>query len=260
MISTKRNERIKKIIKILDDQGNASTIFLAKSFDVSESSIRRDINHMISSGKYGNLKRVYGGVIVEDNSEGHEYMFELKLSLNKEYKKAIAREASRFINKGDHIIIDSGTTCLYLAEMLYDKENVYVITLDIKIAEELGKHSNIESNIIGGVIRPGYYTVGGIRALENLDIFTPNKVFMSVDAIDIEHGITNASEFEVGVKRKLLQMSDQVFIIADYTKLNTNNLYRVASISAVKKIITNKELDYSIAEHIRKIGIELILV
>ena len=260
MINTKRNERIKKIMQVLDEQGNASTIFLAKSFNVSESSIRRDINHMVSSGKYRNLKRVYGGVVIEDNTEGHEYMFELKLALNRDNKNAIAKEAARFIEKGDHIIIDSGTTCLCLAEHLHDKEGLCVITLDIKIAEELGKHSNIESNIIGGVVRPGYYTVGGIRALENLESFSASKVFMSVDAFDIEHGITNASEFEVGVKQKLLQMASHVFILADYLKINTHNLYRVAPTTSVQTIITNRQLDIHLAEQIRQKGIELIMV
>jgi DeoR/GlpR family transcriptional regulator of sugar metabolism len=87
---------------------------------------------------------------------------------------------------------------------------------------------------VGGIVRPGYYTVGGIRALENLESFSASKVFMSVDAIDIEHGITNASEFEVGVKQKLIQMAKHVYLLTDYTKIDTHNLYRVAPITSVQ--------------------------
>jgi DeoR/GlpR family transcriptional regulator of sugar metabolism len=257
----KRVERIKKIMQVIEEEGNASTVFLAKSFNVSESSIRRDINFMVATGKYGHLKRVYGGVLVEDNaSDGHEYMFELKLALHHDLKTAIAKEASRFIENGDHIIIDSGTTCLCLAENIQTKEGLCVMTLDVKIAEELGKHSNIESNIIGGIVRPGFYTVGGIRALENLESFSASKVFMSVDAIDIEHGITNASEFEVGVKRKLIQMAKHVYVLTDYTKIDTHNLYRVAPITSVQTIITNKQLQPHLAQSITEKGIELIMV
>ena len=260
MINTKRSERIKNILLLLDKQGNASTIFLAKSLNISESSIRRDINYMVSTGKYRNLKRVYGGVLIEGRSEDHEYMFELKLAFNRELKNSIAKEAARLIENGDNIIIDSGTTCLCLAENIHDKDGLGIITLDIKIAEELGKHSKIESNIIGGVVRPGYYTVGGIRALHNLESFSPSKVFMSVDAFDIEYGITNASEFEVGVKQKLLQMDAHIYILADFTKINTHTLYRVAPSSSVNTIITNKQLDMHLAEQIRQKGIELIFV
>jgi DeoR/GlpR family transcriptional regulator of sugar metabolism len=260
MINSKRQERIQKIMRVIEDQGNASTIFLAKSLNVSESSIRRDIGYLVSSGKFGNVKRVYGGVVLDNDSEGHELMFELKLALNRELKTAIAKRASEFIADGDHIMIDSGTTCLCLAERLFEKEGLCVITLDIKIAEELGKHSNIESNIIGGVVRPGYYTVGGIRALDNLERFSASKVFMSVDAIDIEHGITNSSEFEVGVKQRLIQMAKHVYILADSTKIGTHTLYRVAPFTSVHTIITDRHLDEDKAQAIRSKNIELILV
>ena len=134
-----------------------------------------------------------------------------------------------------------------------------MITLDIRVAEELGKHSNIESNIIGGVVRPGYYTVGGIRALENLDSFSASKVFMSVDGIDIEHGITNASEFEVGVKRRIIQMASHVYVLADHEKIGTHALYRVAPISSVQTIITDQQIAPDKAAAIREMNIELIL-
>ncbi len=134
------------------------------------------------------------------------------------------------------------------------------MTLDVKIAEELGRYRDIESSIIGGLIRPGYYTVGGIRALENLDQFTANKVFMSLDAIDVEHGITNASEFEVGVKQKLIRMGKNVYVLADHTKFNSHTLYKVADISVINTIITNKELDEHYADLVRSKGVNLILV
>lgn len=259
MLNAKRQERIQEIMRIVGEQGNASTIYLAKSLDVSESSIRRDINFIVSSEKFRNARRVYGGIVLEDDSEGHELMFELKLALNHDLKASIAAAAAGFIEDGDHIIIDSGTTCLCLAGRLHDKGQLQVITLDIKIAEELGKHSNIESNIIGGVVRPGYYTVGGIRALENLDSFSAGKVFMSVDAIDIEHGIANATEFEVGVKRRLLQMASHVYVLADHEKIARHALYRVAPISSVHTIITDSQLEPEKAAAIRALNIELVL-
>ena len=155
MLNAKRQGRIEQIMRIAGEQGNASTIYLAKSLGVSESSIRRDINYIVSSERFRNVKRVYGGMLLEEDAAGRELMFELKLALNHELKASIAAAAARFIEDGDHIIIDSGTTCLCLAERLHDKGQLQVITLDIKIAEELGKHSNIESNIIGGVVMVG---------------------------------------------------------------------------------------------------------
>ena len=256
----KRLDRIVRIMELLEGKGNASTAYLSKSLGISESSVRRDINHMVTLPKYPDVKRVHGGVVLERSLEGLEYMFELKLDRNRRFKQSVAAEAGKLIHDGDSIIIDSGTTCLYLAQLLHERNNLKVVTTDVKIAEELGKNGNIESNIIGGVVRPGYYTLGGIVALENLDRFIGGVVFMSVDAIDSEYGITNASEFEVGVKQRLIRMGKQVYVLADYTKFDTHSLYKVADIAEVDMIISNESLSESTAEQIRDRGVELVLV
>jgi len=95
------------------------------------------------------------------------------------------------------------------------------------------------------------------RIVENLYQFTANKVFMSLDAIDVEHGITNASEFEVGVKQKMIRMGRKVYILADHTKFNSHTLYKIADISAIDTIITNKELDGQYAELVQSKGVKL---
>ncbi len=255
-----RRERIRRILELLEEKGNLSTVFLARVFNVSESSIRRDLIRIISDQQQSEIERVHGGLILNRKMKGLEYMFELKLGLNVEEKKAIAQRASEFIENGDNIVIDSGTTCLFLSQLLYQKKNVHVITLDVKIAEELGRYEGIEAIIIGGIIRPGYYTVGGLQAVKNLDQFTPNKVFLSVDALDIHTGITNVSEFEVGTKRKIINAGKQVFVIADSSKFGKSSLYRVADLSSVDTIITDGNVDPETATGITDCGIELIVV
>jgi DeoR/GlpR family transcriptional regulator of sugar metabolism len=256
----KRLERFRKIMELLEEHGNASTVFLSKALDLSESSIRRDINHMASLPQYCDVKRVHGGIILDRDIRGSEYMFELKLELNKELKHAIAKRAVEFVDEGDNIIIDSGSTCLYFARLLHAKGMLKVITTDIMIAGELGKHGNIESNIIGGIIRPGYYTVGGIAALENLDRFRADKAFLSVDAIDLKEGITNVSEFEVGIKQKILQSVDRVFLLVDSSKFSRRTFYKVADLSTAFTIISNDSLDSNVAARFREKGLELQLV
>jgi len=246
-------------MELLEERGNASTVFLAKALGLSESSVRRDINRMASLPQYPDVRRVHGGVLLDRDAAGLEYMFELKLELNRGLKQRVAAEAARLIEDGDSIVIDSGTTCLYLARRLADRKGLRIVTTDLKVAEELGKHGGIESNIIGGLIRPGYYTVGGIVALENLERFSAEKVFLSVDAIDLEHGITNASEFEVGIKQRLLRMARQVHVICDRTKVGTHTLYRVADITEARTIVTNRDLDERLAARLRAAGVVLAL-
>jgi DeoR/GlpR family transcriptional regulator of sugar metabolism len=186
-------------------------------------------------------------------------MFELKLELHRDLKEAVARAASQFVEDGDSIILDSGTTCLYLARRLLAKKRLRILTTDIKIAAELARNGDIETNILGGVVRPGFYTVGGVSALENLNRFAADKVFLSVDAIDMELGITNASEFEVGIKQRLLQRGKRIYILADVTKFNTHTLHRVGDFVRINTVITNHDLDPRFVQYLRDQGIEVVL-
>jgi DeoR/GlpR family transcriptional regulator of sugar metabolism len=255
----RRFERGEAILEILKEKGNASIVFLAKTLNISESSVRRDINYMTSLPSYRNVHRVRGGIYIDTKRSEFEYMFELKVNLDRELKKAIARKAIEHVEDGDSILIDSGTTCLYFAQLLGNKRHLKVITLDIKIAEELGKYVEMESCVIGGVIRPGYYTIGGSNALDNLDRFSGYKVFMSADAVDFSGGLSNTSEFEVGAKKKIIENGKQVFLMVDCTKFKKKALYRLAELSQIDTIITNQELEADTLRQLNELGCTVIL-
>jgi DeoR/GlpR family transcriptional regulator of sugar metabolism len=255
----RRFERGETILEILKEKGNASIVYLAKTLNISESSVRRDINYMTSLPRYRNVHRLRGGIYIDTQRSEFEYMFELKVNLDRELKKAIARKAIEYVEDGDNILIDSGTTCLYFAQLLGTKKHLKAITLDIKISEELGKYVDAESCVIGGVIRPGFYTIGGSNALENLDRFSGYKVFMSADAVDVDAGLSNTSEFEVGVKKKIIENGKQVFLLADCNKFHKKALYRVAGLGKVSTIITNREIDPGILRQLTELGRTVIL-
>ena len=80
-----------------------------------------------------------------------------------------------------------------------------------------------------------------------------------MDAIALEHGITNAAEFEVGIKHRLLRMARQVYVICDRTKVGTHTLYRVADIREARTIVTNRDLDERLAARLRAAGVVLAL-
>ena len=255
----RRFERGERILGLLKEKGNASIVSLAKTLGISESSVRRDISYMTRLPQYRNVHRVRGGIYIDTKRAEFEYLFEQKVTLHRELKKAIARKALEYVEDGDSILIDSGTTCLYFAQMLGAKKHLKVITIDIKIAEVLGTYEEMESCVIGGVIRPGYYTIGGSNALENLDKFSGYKVFMSADAVDAATGLSNTSEFEVGVKRKIIESGRQVILLVDYTKFNKKALYRIASLSRIDTVITNRDLDLDTVQQLKDLNCTVVL-
>lgn len=115
-------------------------MFLARTFGLSESLVRRDINYLLSLNRHPDVKRVHGGIILDMSRQGLEYMFEFKLGVNHSLKVAVAKKALEFVDDEDDIIVDSGTTCLCFSRLLGCKKSLKVVVLDIKIAEELGKN------------------------------------------------------------------------------------------------------------------------
>ena len=252
----KKTERLQRIMSILNQKGNASTTYLSSLLGVSESTIRRDLNEIAKANEL--IERVHGGVVLKSNKVGLELMFDLKLDKNIEEKKKIAKKALEFVEDGDSIILDSGTTCFQIAKLLHHKKGLRVITCDVKVSEELGRFGEIETIIIGGIIRPGYYSIGGDLALEIIDKFHVEKAFLGIDAISVEEGITNASMFEVGIKKKIIENAKVVIGVCDHTKFGKVALAQIASIKDIDFIITDSGLDENLVEEFEEAGVNLI--
>lgn len=253
----KQSERMNTMMRILAEKHNASTQYLSKVLDVSESTVRRDIEFLASLQK--DVHKVHGGVILKSADKEHEYMFELKLNVNVEFKRRVARAVVARLGDNDSVVLDSGTTCLLTATELHRRQDLRIATVDLQVAMELAKHDHIESLIIGGLIRPGYYSVGDALAMEMLDRFSIDKAVIGADAVDLEAGVTNYSIFEVGVKQKLIETASHCILAADYTKFGTRTFYKIAALTRFETVVTNTELDENIAEAIREMGIELVL-
>ncbi len=243
----KKVERLSRIIDLLRQEGSASVKYLAQAFDVSESTIRRDIQELLEMTKFP-VKRVHGGLILDVDKGSIEPMFEAKLSLMIEEKRRIASAALEFIDDGDSVLLDSGTTSFYLARLLHNKQGLKVVTTDVKIAEMLANFPGVETYIIAGRIRPGYYSIGGNLAEEMISMFKVEKAFLTADAIDPEMGVTNFSMFEVGAKKRIVEAGKMVILIADHSKIGKKGFVKVCDLSDIDVFITSKGADRKFIE------------
>ncbi|ACR78886.1 MULTISPECIES: DeoR/GlpR family DNA-binding transcription regulator [Kosmotoga] len=254
-----KSESLKIISEIIRKEGNVSIKMVSEKLGVSESTARRYINELIKISSLP-LKRVHGGVILDTGKGSLELMFDTKLSMNAEEKKRIAQKAVNFVEDGDSIIIDSGSTAFYMAKYLSKKRGIKVISVDIRVTEELAKNPDIETYIIGGIVRPGYYSIGGELAVETIKNFSVEKVFLTVDAIDLENGITNSSMFEVYVKRALINAGKTVILLADSSKIGKKAFVKVAPIESVDIIITTPGIDADTLKQLEDKGVRIVIV
>ena len=251
-----KNKRFTKILDILKTEGNASTKFLSGILQVSEATIRRDLTELAGSDHFP-IKRVHGGGIYSLEKLGLEPMFNIKLSRLVAEKKKIAKLATSLVEDGDTVILDSGTTAYYLASELVKKKGLKIITTDIKIAEKLGRYPTVQTIIIGGEARSGYFSIGGEIAIRYLSEFRADKGFLSTDGWDL-NGIYNSSMFEVGIKRSIIKSSKKTYLIADYTKYGKVALIKVADIEKFETIIVDEPLPEDILKSLEEKKIKII--
>lgn len=242
-----RAERLARIVEKLRIEGSVSVKNLSKEMNVSEPTIRRDLAEIAENLELPVI-RVHGGLILDVQKGGIEPLFEAKLSLMKEQKQRIAQKALEFVEDGDSIILDSGTTALFLAKLLYKKKGLKVITVDIKVAHELSLSQDIDVYIVAGQIRNGFYTIGSALAEASLRQFYADKAFLTADAIDPQLGVMNSSMFEVGVKRTITECAKMVILIADHSKIGKRGLVKVCDLSDVDVFITSKGADPQMIE------------
>lgn len=200
--------------------------------------------------------RGHGCLDFDDSTDDKEYVFDVKRTL-----QSVAKNSCPCPNNDQRwrlLFLDSGSTCLELAKCLADAR-VKVICNDIKIANELGCFPHVESYIIGGLIRPGYFSVGESLALEMINAFSVERAFISCDALSLETGITNATMFEVGVKTRIIQRSREVILMADHSKFDAVEPHAVATLSCIKTIISDSGLPETIAQRYQRAGCQLFL-
>ncbi|HDO1316712.1 DeoR/GlpR family DNA-binding transcription regulator [Aeromonas veronii] len=251
----KRSERIRNILHYLWKHKKMETRQVVDLFGYSEASIRRDFQ-IIADG-YPGMNRIHGGVVFDESVVEQEYIFDIKQSIQRVAKQDIVAVARNMISVNDCIILDSGSTCLELAKLL-SNISAKVITTDVKIANQLGCFNQLESYIVGGMIRPGYFTVGETVAVDMLKLFSADKAFLSCDSLSLESGITNATMFEVGVKKMLIQRASQVILLADHSKFDVIKSHSVATLLSISCIITDSLLPEETLQRYRQAGIHII--
>lgn len=254
-MSQQRPDRIKQMLHYLWQHRHLSTQQAMELFGYAEATVRRDFQYIVN--QYPGMIRGHGCLDFDDSTDD-------KVRLRRETYIAICGEKRNSCPCPNNdqrwrlLFLDSGSTCLELAKCLADAR-VKVICNDIKIANELGCFPHVESYIIGGLIRPGYFSVGESLALEMINAFSVERAFISCDALSLETGITNATMFEVGVKTRIIQRSREVILMADHSKFDAVEPHAVATLSCIKTIISDSGLPETIAQRYQRAGCQLFL-
>ncbi|EOH94424.1 DeoR/GlpR family DNA-binding transcription regulator [Enterococcus pallens] len=250
MNSTERKEYI---LDSLDTKHSVRINELSQNLKVTRETIRRDLNTL---EKEGMIKKVHGGAIL-DNQTG-ETDYEKRKIERWHAKEKIAKLAASYIEEGDSIYLDYGTTTLALAKEICKMKNITVVTNTIPIINTLLKNDEIDIIIPGGLLRSNESSLFGQFALNNMCEIFVNIGFFGCSGIESKAGVTSHHMGEVQVSKQMVQQSQNVIILADQSKFGTMAFNRTASLEEIDIVITDSlgtdSKDYdALNEH----GIEL---
>jgi len=251
-----KEERQQMILSMLQAQKKVTVPELSQHFGISEVTIRRDLHDLAAGGK---LHRAHRGAL-EVVPAPPEPPVVQRMGLAQVYKERIAATAARLVNEGESIFIGSGSTTTLLARHLMNHKHLTVVTNALNIGIELASaEGDISVVITGGFLRGAELSVLGHIAEQSLQEVRVNKIFMGVQALSIESGWTTDHIPEVPTTRRMLEMANELIILADHTKLGKKAAAFIAPLQRITTLVTNKEADAKFTALLQELGIQVIL-
>lgn len=250
---------IDRKLKILDElktNGSVSITDLASFFGVSSMTIRRDLMKLSEQGLI-TLER--GGAILNTGSL-FEYDVPLKQKEKMPEKKRIAEKCMEYIKEGDSLFLDAGTTVAEIARLLRKEKNITVITNSLLSANCLCAASDLKIIMCPGEYRETSMAYIGPMTSEFISQFKIDTLFLGIEGINPENGLTVPDPLDGMTKRALIQNAKKVICVADSSKIGLSYLYQIAPLTSADIFITDKGINQYDAEAFIRNNISLIVV
>ncbi len=249
------NQRKDKILELLKEDGSAKVVNLAKLFKVTEVTIRQDLEKL---EKEGLVLREHGGAFLK-NMENQVRNFSLSHQDNLDKKELIANKCLEFIEAGDTIILDSGSTTTEIAKKLKGIKNLTVITNALNIALMLGVEPGIEVIMTGGEFKPPTLSLTGQKAADFFTGLNVHKLFLATAGLSLKAGLTYPSISDLVVKMAMINAAETTYLVADSTKIGKSSLASLGALSLIDYIITDAGIQEKYKNLLNENEIELII-
>lgn len=248
-------QRHQYILDQLKKNSYARVVDLAEQLGVSVVTIRKDLRVLESRNL---LHRTHGSAS-PSRSNVVDLPVQEKSEINIEKKSAIARAANELIEEGDSILLTSGSTIEAFAKILRPEGMLNVVTPSIRVGIYLSEKENVDVMMLGGKLIVKSLSVRDAYTEEGLKYVRCSKAFFSCDGFDAEGGIMTAFEAEARVTNSMLNIADEVILLADSTKLGKSGFGRICDMSRVDVLITDDALPLALKERFEEEGVRVII-
>lgn len=246
-------ERHQVILEKLKKEGSVKVVDLCQEMNVSPVTIRKDLKQLEDREL---LFRTHGGGTLSNPYTVDRPVNE-KERIRSGEKKGIGEAAASMIEANDCILIASGTTVLSMARHIQARGSLTVITAALNVAMELIHHPAIEVIQLPGLIRKSSSSATGIYAEKMLEDFSCSKLFLGVDGIDVEFGLTTTNMMEAQLNKKMIAASQKTIVLADSSKFGKRGFGRICGLEDIEHIITDNNISEHMVDTLKGMGIEV---
>lgn len=247
-------ERRQRIIDLLKTQKYIPVNELSQKINASIATIRRDLTKLENDGI---LLKIRGGVSLSDRSRS-EVSFEKRMDMNSEGKKLIAKKAVEFIQNGDVIILDAGTTTFFIAKEIFNlKMDVNIITNSLMIAKEAANYPDFNLIFIGGKFDWENMATIGPSAINFVSELSVDLAFIGTNGFDTIHGAMSFGEDNAILNKMMANAAKRVFIVADHSKIGKSAFFTSVPFEKFDTLITDRPLDNKIIESLKSKNIKV---
>ena len=240
-MSSKTDKRAKEILRLLLHHGKASVDDLTTELTASPASIRRDLARLEEQGL---VHRTHGGAMLAGKAVYEPFRFDASFQIREERfaaeKQRIAEAAAGLVKDRETIGLSPGTTTTLIARQLRHRSGIRVITNAVNIGMELSSITALETTLTGGSMRwAGAYSLIGPSAIETLNMFVLDRLFLGVTGMDPERGATMIEPEEAAVLRVMVRQAREVIVVADSSKMGMVSLAVICPPREIDLLITD---------------------
>ena len=243
-----------KILEWLQEEGSARVRNLAEAFDVSEVTVRQDLEKLEAEG---HIVREHGGAFLKSVTQ-QVHSMALQHNQNMDAKQRIGCAAAALVGDGESIILDSGSTTTEVAANLLGRRDMTVVTNALNIALMLGAEPGFDVHMPGGQFKAPTLSLSGERSADYFTGLFAEKLFLATAAIDLDAGLTYPSLSDISVKRAMIDAARQVILVADSSKIGARSFSALGGIDLIDILVTDDGIDKAQRAAFVAAGVEVI--
>lgn len=250
-----KSQRQQQVLVYLERYGSISLQEMTERFECSEATARRDLEELENSGRV--IRTLGGGAKYESHLTGREVSFYEKQQALYTEKEAIAHKAASMVQEGDVVGLTGGTTTFLIAKALKKRKNITVVTNAVNIAMELSESDAVQVVLTGGVLRNKSFELCGPLAEQTVRALNIHTMFMGLDGITAEQGVSTYSELEANIARLLMSRSAKTVAVFDHSKIGRASLFHVADLSELHACVTDREPSPTLRQTAAQLGVRM---